>query len=135
MGGYVLRRLLGAIPLLLFVSIVVYGLLELSPGGPTSMYLRRGAGMSGEDMAKLEESLGLNDPFYVQYGRWLGNVLTGDFGMATTSSRPVSAERSISGVLPISSSRRTGRRRSIVGVGFSRARCMASPRLRSVCSS
>ncbi len=43
-------------------------------------------------MAKLEESLGLNDPFYVQYGRWLGNVLTGDFGMATTSSRPVSAE-------------------------------------------
>ena len=92
MGGYVLRRLLGAIPLLLFVSVVVYGLLELSPGGPTSMYLRRGAGMSGEDMAKLEESLGLNDPFYVQYGRWLGNVLTGDFGMATTSSRPVSAE-------------------------------------------
>jgi peptide/nickel transport system permease protein len=92
MGGYVLRRLLGAIPLLLFVSIVVYGLLELSPGGPTSMYLRRGAGMSGEDMAKLEESLGLNDPFYIQYGRWLGNVLTGDFGMATTSSRPVSAE-------------------------------------------
>jgi peptide/nickel transport system permease protein len=92
MGGYIVRRLLGAIPLLLFVSVVVYGLLELSPGGPTSMYLRRGAGMSGEDMAKLEESLGLNDPFNVQYGRWLGNVLTGDFGMATTSSRPVSAE-------------------------------------------
>ena len=56
------------------------------------MYLRRGAGMSGEDLAKLEEYLGLNDPFYVQYWRWLSHVLQGDFGMAVTSSRPVSAE-------------------------------------------
>jgi peptide/nickel transport system permease protein len=83
---------LGAIPLLLFVSVAVYGLLHLSPGGPTAMYLRRGAGMSGEDLARLEESLGLNDPFYVQYWRWLENVLHGDFGMAVTSSRTVSAE-------------------------------------------
>jgi peptide/nickel transport system permease protein len=92
MGAYILRRTLGAIPLLLFVSVAVFGLLQLAPGGPTSMYMRRGAGMSGEDLAKLEDSLGLNDPFYVQYWRWLGNVLQGDFGMAVTSSRPVSAE-------------------------------------------
>lgn len=92
MGGYILRRALGAIPLLLFVSIVVYGLLELSPGGPTSMYMRRGTGMSAADLARVEESLGLNDPFYLQYGRWLGKVVQGDFGMATTSSRPVSDE-------------------------------------------
>lgn len=92
MGAFLLRRLLGAIPLLLFVSVVVYGLLELSPGGPTSMYLRRGAGLSGADLAALEESLGLNDPFYVQYGRWLGKVVQGDFGEATTSSRAVSDE-------------------------------------------
>jgi peptide/nickel transport system permease protein len=92
MGAYVLRRVLGAIPLLLFVSVAAYGLLELAPGGPTSMYMRRGAGMNGEDLAKLEESLGLNDPFYVQYWRWLDKVLHGDFGMAVTSSRSVSAE-------------------------------------------
>jgi peptide/nickel transport system permease protein len=92
MGSYILRRTLGAIPLLLFVSITVFGLLHLAPGGPTAMYLRRGAGMSGEDLAKLEESLGLNDPIYVQYWRWLDNVLHGDFGMAVTSSRTVSAE-------------------------------------------
>ena len=95
MGAYILRRTLGAIPLLLFVSITVFGLLHLAPGGPTAMYLRRGAGMSGEDLAKLEESLGLNDPVYVQYWRWLENVLQGDFGMAVTSSRTVSAETSI----------------------------------------
>jgi peptide/nickel transport system permease protein len=92
MGAYILRRVLWAIPLLLFVSIVVYGLLELSPGGPTSMYVRRGTGMSAADLAKIEEALGLNDPFYVQYGRWLSKVVQGDFGMATTSARPVSDE-------------------------------------------
>jgi peptide/nickel transport system permease protein len=53
------------------------------------MYMRRGSGISAEDLALVEESLGLNDPFYVQYARWLGRVVQGDFGMATTSSRPV----------------------------------------------
>ena len=74
------------------MSIVVYGLLELSPGGPTSMYMRRGTGVSAEDLARMEASLGLNDPVYEQYGRWLWKVVQGDFGMATTSSRPVSDE-------------------------------------------
>lgn len=89
MGAYFIRRVLGAIPLLAVVSVVVYGMLYLAPGGPTGMYLRRGAGMSGEDLARLEERLGLNDPFYIQYFRWLGRVLRGDFGMAVTSSQPV----------------------------------------------
>jgi peptide/nickel transport system permease protein len=92
MGAYILRRILWAIPLLLFVSVVVYGLLELSPGGPTAMYLRRGGGISPEDIARMEAALGLHDPFYLKYLRWLGRVLQGDFGMAVTSSRPVSAE-------------------------------------------
>lgn len=89
MGAYFLRRLLGAIPLLFVVSVVVYGLLYLAPGGPTAMYLRRGAGMSGDDLARLERQLGLDDPFYIQYFRWLGRVLQGDLGMAVTSSQPV----------------------------------------------
>jgi peptide/nickel transport system permease protein len=92
MSHYFIRRLLGAIPLLLFVSVAVFGMLQLAPGGPTAMYLRRGAGMTGEDLARLEASLGLTDPWYVQYFRWLSRVLQGDFGMAVTSSRPVSTE-------------------------------------------
>ena len=89
MVGYFIRRLIGSIPLLLIVSVVVYGMLYLAPGGPTGMYMRRGSGMSGEDLAALETRLGLNDPFYVQYFRWLGRVVQGDFGMAVTSSQPV----------------------------------------------
>lgn len=92
MATYALKRLIGAVPLLLFVSITVFGLLHLAPGGPSAMYMRRGAGMSGEDLARIEESLGLNDPIYVQYWRWLSKVLQGDFGQAITSSRAVSAE-------------------------------------------
>ena len=92
MGAYALRRLLGALPLLLFVSIAVFALLQLAPGGPTGAYLQRGVGMNGEDLARLEESLGLNDPIYVQYWRWLSHVLTGDLGTATSTSRPVTTE-------------------------------------------
>ncbi len=48
--------------------------------------------MNPEDLVRLEEELGLNDPVYLQYGKWLGRVLQGDFGMAVTSRRPVGDE-------------------------------------------
>lgn len=46
--------------------------------------------MSAADLAKLEEQLGMNDPIYVQYGKWLRKVVTLDFGQSTTERRPVS---------------------------------------------
>jgi peptide/nickel transport system permease protein len=91
MAAYAFRRLLGAIPLLLFISVTVFVLLQAAPGGPTAAYLRRG-NMKAEDLARLEEQLGLNDPLPVQYGKWLGRVLQGDLGMAVTSKRPVADE-------------------------------------------
>jgi peptide/nickel transport system permease protein len=92
MATYALRRLIGAIPLLLFISVAVFFLLQAAPGGPTGAYMRRGGGISQQDLAKLEAELGLNDPLPVQYGKWLGRVLRGDLGMAVTSKRPVSEE-------------------------------------------
>ncbi len=92
MGSYVLRRLLGAVPLLLFVSVAVFLMLQAAPGGPTGAYMRRGVGMSAADVAALEARLGLNDPVHVQYGKWLGRVLQGDLGESVTSKRPVSEE-------------------------------------------
>jgi peptide/nickel transport system permease protein len=90
-GAFLLRRLLGAIPLLLFVSVAVFLMLQAAPGGPTGAYMRRGT-MNAQDLAALEERLGLNDPIPVQYGKWLGRVLQGDLGMAVTSKRPVADE-------------------------------------------
>ena len=91
MAVYLVRRIIGAIPLLLFVSVTVFALLHAAPGGPTGAYMRRGS-MNAADLAALEEQLGLNDPLPIQYGKWLGRVLQGDLGMAVTTKRPVAVE-------------------------------------------
>ena len=91
MAAYALRRLIGAIPLLLFISVTVFALLHAAPGGPTAAYMRRG-NVNAQDMARLEAQLGLNDPLPVQYGKWLGRVIQGDLGMATSTKRPVAVE-------------------------------------------
>ncbi len=91
MAAFLLRRIIGAIPLLLFVSVTVFALLHAAPGGPTGAYMRRGS-MNAADLAALEEKLGLNDPLPIQYGKWLGRVLQGDLGMAVTTKRPVAVE-------------------------------------------
>jgi peptide/nickel transport system permease protein len=91
MAAFLARRILGAIPLLLFVSVTVFALLHAAPGGPTGAYMRRG-NMNAADLAALEEKLGLNDPLPIQYGKWLGRVLQGDLGMAVTTKRPVAVE-------------------------------------------
>ena len=91
MAAFLVRRIIGAIPLLLFVSVAVFALLHAAPGGPTGAYMRRG-NMNAADLAALEEKLGLNDPLPIQYGKWLGRVLQGDLGMAVTTKRPVSVE-------------------------------------------
>jgi peptide/nickel transport system permease protein len=91
MGVYLARRIIGAIPLLLFVSVTVFALLHAAPGGPTGAYMRRGS-MNAADLAALEEKLGLNDPLPIQYGKWLGRVLQGDLGIAVTTKRPVAVE-------------------------------------------
>ncbi len=89
MGQYVVRRLIVAVPLLLVISMIVFGLLQAAPGGPMGAYVRRG-NFSEEDLQRLEERLGLNAPAYVQYGKWLGRVVTLDFGQSISERRPVS---------------------------------------------
>jgi peptide/nickel transport system permease protein len=88
---YVLRRLLQAIPLILLISAAVFGLIQLVPGGPMGVY-GKNPNLSAEDLARLEEKLGLNQPVYVQYLNWLGQVAQGDFGYSYDTKRPVTAE-------------------------------------------
>lgn len=88
MGQYVVRRLIVAVPLLLVISMIVFGLLQAAPGGPMGAYVRRG-NFSEEDLQRLEERLGLNAPAYVQYGKWLGRVVKLDFGQSISERRPV----------------------------------------------
>jgi peptide/nickel transport system permease protein len=88
MGRYLLRRVLGAIPLLLGISVVIFILIHLPPGGPADIYAGSAA-VSGADLAQMHENLGLNDPLPIQYLKWLRGMLTGNWGNSYRDGRPV----------------------------------------------
>ncbi len=78
MASYLGRRLLMLIPVLLGVSFFVFVMTKLVPGDPVALMAGRGA--TPEKMAQIRSQLHLDDPFLVQYGRFLWNVLHGDLG-------------------------------------------------------
>jgi peptide/nickel transport system permease protein len=88
MTRYLIRRLLGTIPLLLGVAILSFIFMQLAPGGPDTLYARAGR-MSDEQLAAIRRSLGLDKPMLVQLWIWLGNLLHGDLGTSYTQYRPV----------------------------------------------
>lgn len=91
MTKYIIRRLLAIIPLLLAVSILSFAVMYFAPGDPLmTMTDRRGVDdLSPEEEAHLRHQMGLDAPVYVQYLRWLGNVLRGNMGYSLISRRPV----------------------------------------------
>ena len=88
--GYVLRRLLLAVPVLFGVSLLVFAVMHLAPGDPAAIML--GAQATREDVERLHRELGLDHPFPVQYAQWLGRVLRGDLGRSIPLGREVLPE-------------------------------------------
>ena len=79
MKHYIARRLALAIPTLVGVSFIIFIIMSVIPGDAT--YARVGEGATAEDVLIIREQLGLNDPWYQRYGRWVRNILTfGDLG-------------------------------------------------------
>jgi ABC-type dipeptide/oligopeptide/nickel transport system permease component len=89
MSLYILRRLLACIPVLLVVSVIVFLVMRLLPGDPIDALYPAEASVSEETRALLRESLGFNSPLPVQYIRWLGRIVTGDFGTSIRLRRPI----------------------------------------------
>src|SRR4249920_2021346 len=89
MAIYALRRFLYAIPVLFGVSILVFSMLLLIPGDPVSLMLSETSATSKEAVARKREELGLNDPIYVQYVRFLKSIVTFDMGKSIQTNRPV----------------------------------------------
>ncbi|GAA1991948.1 ABC transporter permease [Amycolatopsis minnesotensis] len=87
---FIVRRLLQAIPTLLILSILVFAWLRLLPGGPAGALL--GDKATPEKIADLNRVLGLDQPIFVQYFKFLGRILTGDFGSSLASGQPVLSE-------------------------------------------
>jgi peptide/nickel transport system permease protein len=86
--NYVVRRSLQAIPLLLLISIILYGILYNMPGGPLAPYLQN-PHITAADIARLKHNLGMDQPVPIQYIKWLGHILVGDMGYSTSNSEPV----------------------------------------------
>jgi peptide/nickel transport system permease protein len=88
---YVGRRLLAMIPLLFAISVISFVVIRIAPGDPLITYEdpRGGQLVSPQDLERIYEKLGLNDPVHVQYWRWLHNVLRGNLGYSLTTRRPV----------------------------------------------
>lgn len=79
---YAAKRLILTIPVLIGVSIVVFGLVHLAPGGPVRVML--GPMQSEQLVQQIRVELGLKQPLYVQYGTWLFDALQGDLGTSWT---------------------------------------------------
>ena len=78
MYAFLARRLLATIPVMLIVAVLVFLMLRLTPGDPAAILA--GDAASTEQIARIRASLGLDRPIVVQFGIWIGNMLTGDFG-------------------------------------------------------
>lgn len=76
---YLMRRLLQIVPLLIGVSILGFSLMHLAPGGPTAIYATNPS-VTAEDIERIKQAWGLNDPMPVQYLRWARKMLVLDFG-------------------------------------------------------
>ena len=90
MLGYVVRRLILLVPILLGLSLLVFLFVRALPGGPAIALL--GERASAESREQIEENLGLDQPVHVQYARYLRNLASGDLGSSVLTRRPVSEE-------------------------------------------
>ncbi len=89
MTGYVIRRAAQTVPLLVLISMVLFGVLHLIPGGPEQVAFS--PHLSSQSRHALVVELGLDQPLPIQYARWLWGVLRLDFGAIYSDGQPVIA--------------------------------------------
>ncbi len=87
MLGYLLRRVLAAVPVMGVVALFVFLLLRLTPGDPAAILA--GDNATPEQLERIRTSLGLNEPLYLQFVTWIGKLLHGDLGVSLISNVPV----------------------------------------------
>src|SRR5262245_39067360 len=90
MARFVVRRLLLLVPILLGLSILVFGWIRLLPGSPAESLL--GEHATPEAVAQIRQQYGLDKPLYVQYWRYLETTFEGNLGTSIATTRPVTYE-------------------------------------------
>lgn len=90
MSRFILRRLLLAIPTLFGVLVVAFLLLFVAPGDPVTAMI--GERADSATISRLRSELRLDDPLYVRFGHYVGNVVQGDLGRSYITNRPISQD-------------------------------------------
>ena len=85
---YIARRLLLSIPVIIGITILSFIIMKLSPGDPLANFINPSISM--EDLEVSREALGLNDPLFVQYFKWIGQVAKGNFGYTYSGNHSIS---------------------------------------------
>jgi peptide/nickel transport system permease protein len=88
---YLLRRLAYLVPVWLGISFIAFALANLTPGDPARLMLQRELGRqpTGDEVALARAEMGLDDPFVIRYGRWLGDAVSGNLGTSYRTGEPV----------------------------------------------
>jgi peptide/nickel transport system permease protein len=89
MFGYIVRRVLATIPVMIVVAVFVFALLHLSPGDPAAIIA--GDNATAADIARIRAKLGLDQPLPIQFGDWVWHLAHGDLGISIFTNLPVSA--------------------------------------------
>jgi peptide/nickel transport system permease protein len=85
---YILRRILGAIPLLLGILTIIFFVVHIAPGDPTARFFN--PNVSPEVIEQMRRNLGLDQPLHIQYFRWVTSFVQGEFGYSFGQMRPIS---------------------------------------------
>lgn len=91
MMTFSIRRILVMIPQLFLLSVFIFVLADLMPGDELTLVIEKDPNITTEEIMRLREMAGLNDPWYERYLRWAGNVMQGDLGMSYHHQQPVTA--------------------------------------------
>ena len=91
MGKFIIKKLLGLIPMLILITFIIYLGLELTPGDAVSHMISPEmlANVDPEKLDEIRAAYGLNDSFILRYFRWHGEILRGNFGYSVSSGVPI----------------------------------------------
>ncbi|HEU5330082.1 MAG TPA: ABC transporter permease [Thermomicrobiales bacterium] len=89
MGRYIQRRLIISVPILIAITAIIFGLLQLTPGDPLDAYLQPDQVLTADQRAALRHELGLDRPAPIRYLYWLRELARGDLGYRIKDGQPV----------------------------------------------
>jgi peptide/nickel transport system permease protein len=89
MGRYAIRRVIQMIPLLIGISLILFLIIQAAPGGPEGMMLQSGLTVDPKVIEAYRHRLGVDQPIYIQYFKWISAAISGNLGISFSTTRPV----------------------------------------------